>query len=105
MKKIFTFPNIQAAILFLLSVAETVIMLIFKPLPIIGILLAELGMLLCIAVIRFAYPIAYFGNTWRSLWTRKNSSVEDDEPSELAVGLTKACGYFILFGLQIVLFL
>ena len=105
MKKLFTFPNIQAAIFLVLCVAETVILLLFKPLPIITILLMQFVMLLCIAIIRFAYPLAFWHNIWHSFWNRKNYKKEDDEPSAFAVVFTKAVGYFFLLVSQIILFL
>ncbi len=105
MKKVFTFSNIQAILFLMLSVAETVVMILFKPLPIGMILLVQLAALLCIAEIRFAYGLAYLGNRWHSLWNRRASSEEDDEPSDLAVGLTRTVGYVALILLQLVLFL
>lgn len=105
MKKIFTFPNLIAAILFLVAVAETVLMILFKPLPLWAILLVFFFALLGIAMIRFAHPLAYISNRWHSLWNRKYAREEDDEPSDLAVGMTKIAGYVILIMIQIVLFL
>ena len=104
MKKIFTLQNIIAAILLLLSVAETVFMILFKPLPLWLIVLLFLFAVLGIAEIRFARQLAFWGNRWHSLWNRKNARKEDDEPSDLAVGLIKAMGYFIVFMMQIILF-
>ena len=105
MKKIFTFPNIQAALLLAMTVAETVLMILFKPMPIFEIVLVQIGALLCIGLFRFAYKIAFLSNRWHSLWNRKNSDEKDDEPSDLAVGITKAVGYIALLILQIFLFI
>lgn len=105
MKKIFTLPNIQTALFLLLVVAETVVMILWKPLPVGTILLVQFFAVLCIVWIRFAYRIAYLTNRWHSLWGRKNTVQEDDEPSDLAVGITKTAGYCILLLLQIILFL
>lgn len=105
MKKIFTFPNLIAAILFLVAVAETVLMILFKPLPLWAILLVFFFALAGIAMIRFARPLAHFSNWWHSLWCRKNVREGDDEPSDLAIGLVKIAGYVILIMIQVVLFL
>lgn len=105
MKKIFTFPNLIAAILLLLSAAETVLMILFKPLPLWAILLVFFLALLGIAMIRFARPLAHFSNWWYSLWHRKNVREGDDEPSDLAIGLVKIAGYVVLIMMQVVVFL
>lgn len=105
MKKLITLPNIQAVLLLLLSVVDTVIMILYKPLAIWKILLIQGLWIVAIAVIRFAYQIAFLGNRWHSLWNRQNSSAEDDEPSDLAVGIVKAIGYCMILYLLIVLFL
>lgn len=105
MKKILTFPNLIAAILLLLSAAETVLMILFKPLPLWAILLVFFLALLGIAMIRFARPLAYFSNWWYSLWHRKNVREGDDEPSDLAIGLVKIAGYVVLIMMQVVVFL
>lgn len=105
MKKILTFPNLIAAILLLLSVAETVLMILFKPLPYWAIGLVFFFALLGIAMIRFARPLAYVRNWWHSLWHRKNVREGDDEPSDLAIGLVKIAGYVVLIIMQVVVFL
>ncbi len=105
MKKILTFPNLIAAILLLLSVAETVLMILFKPLPYWAIGLVFFCALLGIAMIRFARPLAYVSNWWHSLWHRKNVREGDDEPSDLAIGLVKIAGYVVLIIMQVVVFL
>ena len=104
MKKIFTLPNIQAALFLALSVAETVLMILFKPFPLVYILLIQFGALYGIALIRFSYKIAFLSNRWHSFWNRQNSSEKEDEPSDFSVGLAKVVGYIILFFLQFVLF-
>lgn len=104
MKKIFTFPNIQAVLFLVLSIAETVVMVLFKPLPVGIIVVMQIFSLLAIVLIRFAYKIALLDNIWHGLWNRKNWSRENDEPSDLAVGITKATGYLVLLAFSIVLF-
>ena len=84
----------------MLSIVETVLMILFKPLPLLNILLIQLGAIVCIVWIRFAYKIAYWGNRWHSCWYRKNASKTSDEPSDLVVGYTKGLGYFLLLLLQ-----
>lgn len=104
MKKFFSPSNIQAILLILLSITETVLLILFKPLPVWSVLLILLYMLLCIAEIRFAYQFVLWGNIWHSLWRRKNVREMDDEPSDFAVGGTKAVGYILLLLSQIILF-
>lgn len=103
MKKIFTLPNIQAVLFLILSVAETVIMILFKPLPVGIIVMMQAFSLVAIALIRFVYQIALWGNIWHGLWNRKNWSRENDEPSDWAVGTTKAMGYLVLLAFAIVM--
>ena len=103
MKKLITFPNIQAVFFLVLSVVETVLMILYKPLPIWTILLIQGLSIVAITVIRFAYQIAFLGNRWHSLWSRKSSSEKDDVPSDLAIGIVKAIGYCMMFGLLIVM--
>ncbi len=102
MKKMFTFPNIQAVLLLLLHVAETVVMILYKPLPVGIILLIQLIAILFIAELRFAYSLAFCCNRWHSYWRRKNTSEQNDEPSDFLVGITKAIAYFFLFFLQVI---
>lgn len=104
MKKFFSFQNIQAAVFIALSVAETVVMVYCKPMQLGIILLIQFASLFCIAEIRFAYRIAFLRNRFHSFWNRRNSSEAEDEPSDLAVGMTKAVGYIVLLLLQIALF-
>lgn len=103
MKKFFSFPNIHAALLLVLSITETVLMILFKPLPLGSILLFQLVALLCVVEIRFAYQIAFLCNRRHSFWHRRNEG--NDEPSDLAVGIAKASGYIFLFFWQFILFL
>lgn len=103
MKKIFTFPNIQAVLFLVLSVAETVVMILFKPIPVSIIVVMQIFSLLAIVLIRFAHRIALLSNIWHSVWERKNWSTQDDEPSDLAVGMTKAAGYLVLLAFSIVM--
>ena len=105
MKKLITFPNIQTVLLLTLSVAETVTMILYKPLAIWIILLIQGLSIVAIAEIRFAYRIAFLCNRWHSLWNRQNSSSEYDETSDLAVGIIKAIGYLMMFCLLFILFL
>lgn len=105
MKKIFSLPNLIAAILFLAVVAETVLLILFKPLPLWAILSVPFFGLLGIVMIRFARPLAYISNRWHSFWNRRNARAEDDEPSGLAIGLVKIAGYVVLIIMQVVVFL
>lgn len=104
MKKIFTLSNIQAVLLLLLSVAETVVMALFKPYPVSMIVVMQILSLLAIIQIRFAYQIAFLGNVWHSIWNRKSANVDDDEPNDFAVFMTKATGYLVLLVFSIALF-
>lgn len=103
MKKFLTFPNIQAVIFLVMTVAETVLMILFKPIPLVFILSVFFLNIFLIIGIRFAYQLAYFSNRWHSFWRRQDSSGEDDEPSEFIVGLTKVSCYVIMLIMQIVL--
>ncbi len=105
MKKIFTPINIQALLLLLMSIAETVVMILFKPFSIGLILTIQFIAILCIVCIRFSYHIPYLGNRWHSYWKRKHSDKENDEPSSFAIGITKALGYTFLLVLQLIMFL
>ena len=88
----------------LLSIAETVLMFLFKPISVWLILIEPFVALLCIVEIRFAYHLVLWGNMRHSLRNRKNPNEEYDEPSDYAVGWTKAAGYIGLLLSQIVLF-
>lgn len=105
MKKVFTFSNIQAVLFLALSVGETVLMICFKPYPLPLVLFIQFAALMGISAIRFAYPLALWGNRCRSRWSRKHANREDDEPSDFAVGRLRMIGYGILFLMQAFLFL
>ena len=96
MKNLFRNPNVQAAILLLVSIAEIVIVAICRPIS--GWLITQYVMvtLLSVSLVRFAYPLAWWHNYWHTVFHRKNSSDGDDEPSDFAVIMTKAGGYFCL---------
>lgn len=105
MKKIFTNPNFHAVILILLSIGETITLILCKPFSIGIVILIQVGSLLAIAYIRFAYKLALWSNKWYSMWNRKHTNPENDEPSDLAVGMIKAVGYIVLIGLFSLLFI
>ena len=105
MKNIFTLPNIQAALFLMLSIADTIVLILFKPIHIAIIVTLQIVALLAIVFIRFSYQVALWDNIWHGLWNRKNYSTEDDEPSDFAVNWTRIVGYLTLLGLQITLFL
>ncbi len=94
MKKILTGVNVQALVLFLISVAETVFMALYKPFGAPMIVLLQIVSLIGIAFVRFASNIAYFRNYLHSAFYRRNAGA-DDEPSGLAVFLAKLAGYVI----------
>ena len=103
MKKLLTFPNIQAVLFAVMTVVETLIMILYMPLHIGIILLILFVNLLFIASVRFTYQFAYWSNRWHSYWRRKNSSEEQDEPSEFIVGASKVASYAVLLFMQIML--
>lgn len=100
MKKFITSVNVQAVVLFLISVAQTVIMALFKPIDVWIIVLLQMASLAAIAIIRFAPKIAYLRNFLHSRFYRINADDGvDDEPSGLAIFLVKLTGY-LMFALQ-----
>ncbi len=95
MKKFLT-VNVQALVLLLISVAETVFMALFKPFGVPMIVLLQIASLIGIAMVRFAPNIAYLRNYLHSAFYRRNAgSDKDDEPSDLAIILAKISGYTI----------
>ena len=105
MKKIWRNANVKAIILLLIATAEIVIAAICTAMS--GQLVAGYIFITLISVtmIRFAHPIAKWNNMVHSLWYRKNSDDNDDEPSELAVIMLKVAGYFFLTMQTIILVL
>lgn len=102
MKKYMTGVNVHAAVLFLISVALTVIMALFKPMDVRTIVLLQIASIAAIAIIRFAPKIAYLGNFLHFRFYRENAgNGENDEPSDLATFFVKLTGYCVL-ALQII---
>lgn len=102
MKKFMTGVNVQAIVLLLISVAQTVITALFKPMEVWAIVLLQTASLAAIAIIRFAPQIAYFGNYLHSRFYRKNAGDgENNEPSGLAIFFVKLTGYCVI-ALQII---
>lgn len=105
MKKIFNGANIQAVVLLTLTIVETIIMIICKPISIGHVIVALLISLLAISCIRFAYYYALLSNKLYSRIRRANWNDNDDEPSDFAVGSVKAAGYMLLIVQTILMFL
>ncbi len=104
MKKILTSPNAQTVFLLIISVAQTVVLILCGPISVGAIVTKQFADIVCILEIRFAYRLAYLGNRAHSRWHRKETSADYDEPSDRAVAFTKLFGYIFLFGLQIFMF-
>lgn len=101
MKKIFTLPNIQAVLFLVLSVAETVVIQAdFRQHNCCDADFFLISNRLDTLCIQNRIVGQYMARTMES----KNWSTEDDEPSDLAVGMTKATGYLLLLAFSIVLF-
>lgn len=97
MKKFMTGVNVQAIVLLLISVAQTVIMALFKSMGVWMIVLLQAASLAAIAFIRFAPQIAYRGNYLHSRFYRVNAGDgENDEPSDLAIFFVKLTGYCVI---------
>ena len=96
MKKFFKNPNVQAAILLLIAIAEIVIATIYRPMItrlIAGFVLLSL---ISVTLVRFAYPIAKWHNHVHSVLHRKNYTDDDDEPSTFSVVMLKVAGFIFL---------
>ena len=96
MKKFITNPNVQAAILLLVAIAEIVVAAIYKPITVKLISGFVILSLLSVVLVRFAYPIAKWHNQVHTFFHRKNSTEGDDEPSEFSVIMMKVAGYLLL---------
>ena len=103
MKKYLTGANVQAVVLLLVSIAETVIMALFKTTGAGFVALFQIISVIGIAMLRFAPHIALIDNIIHSAFYRRNASgsYEDDEPSEIAIFFVKLAGY-MLFAVQTV---
>ena len=96
MKKLFSGANVQAAVLLILSIAETITMIICAPISVGTIVVLQLVALCGILAIRFAYFFALRRNKWHSFFYRENQENADDEPSKYALVITKIAGYLCL---------
>lgn len=103
MKKFFNGANIQAVLMVLVSIAETVIISLYTSVPAIFIVFGQISSIIGVVLVRFSYEAAWISNIFHSIFNRKNSfSIEEDEPNDFAVFGTKFGGYFA-FALQIIM--
>ncbi len=105
MKRLFTASNVQFIILLTVSIIMTVFALLFKPFPTSLILLFQLLTTVGILEIRFAYQIARFHNRIHSIFNRRKSDSELDEPSDWAIVWTKVGGYLMLMPQLMIMFI
>ena len=101
LKKIFSVKNIHAFLLLALATAEIVLMVLYRSFSSYMIYSLAFLNILAIVFIRFAYPLAWWGNRWDSTLYRRSSDPKDDEPSDWAIISLKIFGYFVLILTQI----
>ena len=88
--------DILLIFLLALSIAVTVIYSVFKPIPVLMIVLLQVSGLIGILFLKYTVQIGRFSNRIFSLLYRKNGNSSDDEPSTLNIALGKAMGYLMI---------
>ena len=96
MKKVLSNENVQAIVLLLLSIAETITMIVCAPISIVTIILLQFAAICGVLCIRFSHDIALLKNKWHSYFNRKNQENVDNEPSKFAIIIMKVAGYLLL---------
>ena len=105
MKNKITDRNIQFILLLTLSVAETLIIAIFKPFKLWRTVFTGAVAIFAVTLICFADFWASYKNRRYSYFYRRKFDGEDDEPSDFAIVATKITGYLFLGYQTVLLFL
>lgn len=101
MKKLLTLPNIQVVLFTTLSIVETVILLLFRPIHVGYVVTIQILALMNVVSLRFNYQLARLRNRLQANFARKHLSDEADEPSDYILYGGKVSSYIIFLLLQI----